>query len=55
MPKWILGPIDHRAEIWNTYPVQRLVVEATAEREARDRSPSCSPRGTNRTLGWIRF
>jgi hypothetical protein len=31
MPGWILGPIDHRSEIWNTYPLQRIVVEAFAE------------------------
>jgi hypothetical protein len=35
MPSWILGPIDHRSEIWSTYPVQRVVVEARDEPEAR--------------------
>jgi hypothetical protein len=28
MAHWMLAPIDHRAEIWGTYPVQRIVVEA---------------------------
>ena len=37
MVNWILGPIDHRSEIWSTYPVQRIVVEASAEREAREK------------------
>jgi hypothetical protein len=35
MPSWILGAIDHRSEIWNTYLVQRVVVAAADEREAR--------------------
>jgi hypothetical protein len=37
MPDWILGPIDHRSEVWNTYPVQRIVIEASAEWEAREK------------------
>jgi hypothetical protein len=45
MSKWILGPIDQRAEVWNTYPVQRLVVEAAAEREAREKIAEMSPEG----------
>jgi hypothetical protein len=45
MSKWILGPIDHRAAVWNTYPVRRLVVEATAEREAREQIAELSPEG----------
>jgi hypothetical protein len=36
MPRWLLTPIDHRAEIWHTYAVQRIVVEAPDERRARD-------------------
>jgi hypothetical protein len=43
MPKWILGPIDHQAETWNTYPVQRFVVEASAEWEAREKVAEVSP------------
>jgi hypothetical protein len=35
MPHWMLTPIDHRAEIWKTYLVQRIVVEAATERAAR--------------------
>jgi hypothetical protein len=35
MPHWMLTPVDHRAEIWQTYPVQRIVVEAPDERGAR--------------------
>jgi hypothetical protein len=35
MPHWMLTPVDHRAEIWQTYPVQRIVVEAPDERSAR--------------------
>ena len=35
MAHWMLAPIDHRAEIWKTYPVQQIVVEAPNEREAR--------------------
>jgi len=35
MPHWILTALDHRSEIWQVYPVQRIVVEATDEGEAR--------------------
>jgi hypothetical protein len=35
MAHWMLAPIDHRAEIWRTYPVQRIVVEAPDEAGAR--------------------
>jgi hypothetical protein len=35
MPSWILGPIDPRSEIWKTYPLQQVVVEAPDEQEAR--------------------
>jgi hypothetical protein len=35
MACWMLAPIDHRAEIWKTYQVQRIVVEAPDERRAR--------------------
>jgi len=43
MPSWILGPIDHRSEVWNTYPVQRIVVEASAEWEAREKVAEATP------------
>jgi hypothetical protein len=43
MPSWLLGPIDHRSEVWNTYPVQRIVVEASAEWEAREKVAETAP------------
>jgi hypothetical protein len=43
MPSWILGPIDHRSEVWNTYPAQRTVVEASAEWEAREKVAETTP------------
>jgi hypothetical protein len=43
MPSWILGPIDRRSEIWNIYPVQRIVVEAHAEWEAREKVAEAAP------------
>jgi hypothetical protein len=43
MPSWILGPIDRRSEVWNIYPVQRVVVEASAEWEARAQVADAAP------------
>jgi hypothetical protein len=43
MPNWILGPVDHRAEVWKVYPVQRIVVEAQAEWEARAQVAEAAP------------
>jgi hypothetical protein len=43
MPRWMLTPIDHRAEIWNIYSVQRVVVEASAEWEAREKVAEAAP------------
>jgi hypothetical protein len=43
MPSWILGPINHRAEIWNVYAVQRVVVEAPCERQARGQVAAAAP------------
>jgi hypothetical protein len=43
MPRWMLAPIDHRAEIWKTYPVQRIVVEAPDERAARKQVAGTAP------------
>ena len=41
MAHWLLAPLDHRAEIWQTYPVQRIVVEAgTSGRRANGLSRS---------------
>jgi hypothetical protein len=52
MPKWIPGPIDHGSEIWETYPVQRIVVEASAEWEAREMVAETALRCHSRALGW---
>jgi hypothetical protein len=43
MSSWLLAPIYHRAEIWQTYPVQRIVVEASAEWEAREKVAQTAP------------
>jgi hypothetical protein len=43
MPRWMLAPIDHRAEIWQSYSVQRIVVEAPGEREARKQVANAAP------------
>jgi hypothetical protein len=43
MAHWLLAPIDHRAEIWQTYRVQRIVVEASAEWEAREKVAQGAP------------
>jgi hypothetical protein len=43
MAHWMLAPIDHRAEIWRTYPVQRIVVEAPDEAGARRRIAEAAP------------
>ena len=48
MPRWMLTPIDHLAEIWNTYSVQRMVVEASAEWEAREKVAETAPRYRSR-------
>jgi hypothetical protein len=43
MPHWILTAVDHRSEIWQVYPVQRIVVEATDEGEARKKVAAAAP------------
>jgi hypothetical protein len=43
MAHWLLTAVDHRAEIWNTYPIQRLVVEAPNEREASKQVAAAAP------------
>jgi hypothetical protein len=43
MSHWMLTPTDHRAEIWKTYAVQRIVVEAPNERSARERVAKTAP------------
>jgi hypothetical protein len=45
-PRWILTAVDHRAEIWRTYPVQRIVVEARDEHGARKQVAAAAPRHT---------
>jgi hypothetical protein len=44
MAHWMLAPIDHRAAIWKTYRVQRIVVEAPDERRARQRVADAVPK-----------
>jgi hypothetical protein len=43
MAHWLLTPIDHRAEIWQTYHVQRVVVAAPDERRAREKVAAGAP------------
>jgi len=43
MVHWLLAPIDHRAAIWQLYPVQRIVVEAPDEQEARRKVADAAP------------
>jgi hypothetical protein len=45
MARWLLAPIDHRSEVWRSYKVQRLVVEAPDECEARQQVAKATPRG----------
>jgi hypothetical protein len=35
MSRWLLAPVDRRCEIWKSYKVQRIVVDAPDEGEAR--------------------
>ena len=41
--KWLLAPVDHRAEIWQAYPVQRIVVHASDEQDARRKVAEAAP------------
>ena len=43
MPRWLLTAVDHTAKIWGIYPVQRLVVDAPDEQEARRKVAEGSP------------
>jgi hypothetical protein len=43
MSHWLLTPIDHRSEIWKFYHVQRIVVKAANEREARKQVADAAP------------
>jgi hypothetical protein len=43
VPCWMLTPVDHRCEIWKTYPVQRIVVDAPDEWAARKRVAEAAP------------
>jgi hypothetical protein len=52
MAHWMLTPLDHRAEIWRAYPVQRIVVEARNEREARKRVADVA-RGLSPPNPWL--
>jgi hypothetical protein len=45
MSRWLLAPMNHRAEIWKSYKVQRLVVAAPDEREARQQVAKAAPKG----------
>jgi hypothetical protein len=40
---WLLTPIDHRADIWKAYLVQRIVVEASDQSEARKKVAAAAP------------
>ena len=40
---WMLLPVDHRVRIWDSYPVQRVVVEASNEVEARQKVAGAAP------------
>ena len=42
MPHWILTAVDHRSG--KVYPIQRIVVEAPDEREARQEVAAAAPR-----------
>ena len=53
MPRWMLTPIEHRAEIWQSYSVQRIVVEAPGEREARKQFANAAPGASQPNLGSI--
>lgn len=44
MPHWILTAIDYQSEIWKVYPIQRIVVDAADEREARRKVAEAAPR-----------
>jgi hypothetical protein len=47
MSRWLLAPIDHRSEIWKFYKVQRTVVDAPDEGEARQQvAKRPAPRGS---------
>jgi len=48
MVHWLLAPIDHRAAIWQLYPVQRIVVEAPDEQEARRKVADAAPEASER-------
>jgi hypothetical protein len=43
MPRWLLTAADHHAPIWETYLIQRLVVEASNEQEARRKVAEAAP------------
>jgi hypothetical protein len=43
MAHWMLAPIGHRAAIWKTCQVQRIVVEAPDERRARKQVANAVP------------
>jgi hypothetical protein len=46
MSHWLLAPVDHRSAIWKPYKVQRIVVDASDECEARQQvAKRAAPRG----------
>jgi hypothetical protein len=44
MSRWLLAPTDCQADVWKTYAVQRIVVEAPDERTARKQVAAAAPR-----------
>jgi hypothetical protein len=52
MAHWLLTPIDHRAKVWKTYAVQRLVVAAPDERTALEQVAQAAPE-TSEPNPWL--
>ena len=53
MPHWILTAVDHRSEIWQVHPVQRIVVEATDEGEARKKVAAAAAPSEEAPNPWL--
>jgi hypothetical protein len=52
MSRWLLAPTDCQADVWKTYAVQRIVVEAPDERTARKQVAAAAP-GTVAPDPWL--
>jgi hypothetical protein len=52
MPRWMLTPIDHGAEIWQSYSVQPIVAAAPGEVEARKQVANAAP-GASQPNPWL--